>query len=186
MIKEAFDSINGYTEYEELECICKYVQKVKYMPGIILETGSWEGKSTIQIGNECNIVDKEFISIDDFSRSAKKNREAKSEILAEEMYNTVLNNIKKYNIKMNFFYASTESFKSWNTDIALLFHDSAHDFETVKKDLEMLMPKIKGYIILHDYTRDNKCGVKKAAESVGLIKPIEIVVSMGVFKWNIV
>ena len=68
----------------------------------------------------------------------------------------------------------------------LIYIDAAHDYESVKKDIALSLPKLKkdGVISGHDYNRDNHLGVVAAVEefvNMGILKDIRV---FSDFSWS--
>lgn len=68
----------------------------------------------------------------------------------------------------------------------LIYIDAAHDYDSVKKDIALSLPKLKkdGVISGHDYNRDNHPGVVAAVEefaNMGILRDIQV---FSDFSWS--
>lgn len=122
--------------------------------GVIVEIGSWKGKSTICMakgagaGSKCQIV-----AIDPHIGS----EEHQSETQRVWTFQQFQANIEKAGVTgqitplVKF---STDAAKDFSQPVSLLFIDGAHDYDSVKADFEAWYPKVisGGVIAFHDTT----------------------------------
>jgi len=114
---------------------------------------------------------------------------AENQVDMDEIYNDVLNKFGKYeNVIINRDYSEKVVIKFKDNYFDWIYLDGNHEYEFVKKDLELYLPKLKpgGYIVGDDYLWGEQYGypVKKAInefENQGLIKRVEIKDSFFVF-----
>ena len=122
--------------------------------GVIVEIGSWKGKSTIALANGSREGKKiKVYAIDPHIGSEEHQKKGKKIWTFDEFKK----NIKK--AKLNDFViplkmTSKEANKKFNKKIELIFIDGAHDYQNVKTDYELWFPKIVdgGIIAFHDTT----------------------------------
>lgn len=141
--------VEGWLWKEEGEILYRLAQLNKNI-GVIVELGSYKGKSTICLAQGSKKVNGgKVYAIDNFIGDSYVG------IKKTSFYNQFLSNIKKYflkeyveSIKGNF----SEAAKSWNKPIRLLFIDGSHNYKDVKRDFENWEPKVApgGIIVFHD------------------------------------
>jgi hypothetical protein len=131
---KTFNSIDGYfTEYEALRAyeMARFTRGF----GVIVEIGSYKGKSTYAWAS--GAVDVPIYSIDI----------AHDPIFEENMKRTgVMDRIRIVRGD------STTIGRSWALPVELLFIDGSHDYSAVKADLEGWLPHVVpgGFVALHD------------------------------------
>jgi cephalosporin hydroxylase len=143
------DKIEGwFTEYE-----CKAL--LPYLPkaGLIVELGSYHGRSTLFFSLSC--PDCKVITIDIGKQydTAQIIPAGIDKIVADQP------NVKQ------FIGSSLEIGKEFNESINFLFIDTRHTFEDTLANLNLWSSKVRegGYIALHDY-HDGFPGVKQAVD----------------------
>ena len=150
--------ISGWLKEREGKILFNLSKKCK--EGVIVEIGSWKGKSTIQLakgskaGNQIKVY-----AIDPFTGSPEHHK-----IYGKVWtYPEFKENIKKADVEDIIFpiiKTSSEAAKSFKEKIGLLFIDGNHEYDFIKSDLLNYYPKVieKGIIIFHDI---NLIGVRK-------------------------
>jgi len=167
--KEIFQNIDGWFEFDDV-----YSEMVKKFPSgsHFVEIGSWMGKSTsymaVEIANSGKKI--KFDTIDTFegSKGGGMDEKLHNDIINNldvSLYQKFLNNIEPIKDYINsirgFSYNVVNSYL--NNSLDFVFIDGAHDYESVKRDIEDWYPKIKenGIIGGDDYV-DGWPGVIKA------------------------
>lgn len=169
LLADASSSIPGMIATrsgQNLYSLC-YMQK---MVGDVVEIGSWQGRSTLFLGNAVkDSSNGQLYAIDHF----------KGNIGKEEFY-TIDNSLE--NLKENFLvniadaklmqhvalldmpaYEAADAFAK--NSIRFLFIDGDHTYEGVKKDIELFFPKLlKGAIVVFDDYFEGFPGLVKAVE----------------------
>lgn len=131
----------------------------------MIEIGSYMGESTKLFG--CTKLFNKIYSIDPHTGQEKFNEIANitwGEVIKEYQLNTKLfNNIE--HIK-DFSYNVVDKFE--DNSIDFIYVDGAHDYESVKRDLKLYLPKLKngGIIGGHDYNPKHWPDVCKAVTEV--------------------
>ena len=119
----------------------------------IVELGSYAGKSTSIIAHVVQSYDGKFITVDDFS----------TEDTREELKRNVERVGGKYELLDM---KSDDAVKLFQDEsIEMLFIDTVHTYDAVKKDCDLWIPKVKkGFpIFFHDYCSKYE-GVKMAVD----------------------
>jgi glycosyltransferase involved in cell wall biosynthesis/predicted O-methyltransferase YrrM len=109
--------------------------------GVIVEIGSWKGKSTFFIGKGSEGAGKiKIYAID-------PHLEGSYEEFKRNIKNAELNDIVIPVVK-----TSEEAAKDFTEPVEFIFIDGDHEYESVKKDFELWFPKLinKGIIAFHD------------------------------------
>jgi predicted O-methyltransferase YrrM len=114
-----------------------------YGEGLIVEIGSFKGRSTISLAMGSKIKGREKVFVID----------PQEDISIRELF---IKNIKKSGVEdyvVSNFVKSEEIIKKFNFDIRLLFIDGSHIYEDVKKDILLWKDHVidGGIIALHDY-----------------------------------
>jgi len=152
-VKELDDvyHLPGMLTPDEVDCLFQLGQ-FNQRQGVIVEIGSWKGKSTVALARG----------------SAKKTREKiyaidPHSILPEERYfedtkSEFLANIARAGVKdsvVPMIMTSEEAAKSWNQPIRLLWIDGDHRYEAAKLDFTLWEPFLVegGILAMHDTIR---------------------------------
>ena len=158
-VKELEDVYNlpGMLTPAEVDCLYSLGQ-FNQRDGVIVEIGSWKGKSTVALGRGAAKVHHEKIHAID-----------PHEILPEEKYfedteAEFLANIKQAGVDSQvvpLIMTSEEAARGWNKPIRLLWIDGDHRYESTKLDFILWEPFLVegGILAMHDTIR--KHGPKK-------------------------
>lgn len=151
-IKKLTDNVEGWLRDAEAKLLYKLAQNIP-QNGVIVEIGSWQGKSTIWLGKGAEKVNAKVYAIDPHTGDS-------SEIIEQygghiDTFDSFLRNIKKSSLENTVYPIKKHSYHALGDvkeEIDLLFIDGAHEYEAVKKDYEMWFPKLKegGIIAFHD------------------------------------
>ena len=150
-------TVPGMLTVDEVDCLYRLGQ-TNDCEGVIVEIGSWQGKSTIALALGAAKTHREKIhAIDPHA------------VLAEEGYLedtrcAFMANIKQAGVEgrvIPMIMTSKEAARDWNQPIRLLWIDGDHRYESVKQDFLLWEPFVVngGIIALHDTIR--KKGPKK-------------------------
>jgi hypothetical protein len=142
----SFDSIAGFLSAHE----GRTLQKLASGKGIVLEIGSFMGKSTCWLASEVKGV---VVSIDPFYDEGRDPVIASIPPgLAEHRFRE---NLKKFNLNHKVIQLkakSTEVFPFWNSKIDLLFIDGIHQLSNLQEDIRFAdFLREKGKVAFHDY-----------------------------------
>jgi predicted O-methyltransferase YrrM len=123
--------------------------------GTIVEIGSWKGKSTIWLGRgslagkgrEIHAIDPHVGSIEHHKNGEKV---WTFDIFKENIHKGEVDDLVIPHVKM-----SSEVAADFDEPVELLFIDGAHDYDSVREDFEMWLPKVidGGVIAFHDTLR---------------------------------
>jgi predicted O-methyltransferase YrrM len=174
-IEHNYQSIEGWFNMEE-----QYLELLKHCPdgGIFVELGCYKGKSTSFIVTEIINQNRDVLvfAIDSFEGATESNDLKEVEAYKgidniQESFNKNLTPIMKYlstnhlpysrlMVNKNYSDIAAENFKDNSVDV--IFIDAGHSYESVKKDIEAWLPKMKkgGIMAGHDYWAWE--GVRKA------------------------
>jgi len=153
-IAEKIKDVGGWLSSIEANLLYNLAKKNPY-DGVIVEIGSWKGKSTIclGIGSMENNRNK-IIAIDPHTSHCEK---LKTYLYENEVstFSEFQKNIKQAKIDhliepiVDF---SFNAVHQVNKSIDLIFIDGSHKYEDVLKDLQMFFPKVRegGVIAFHD------------------------------------
>ena len=128
--------------------------------GIFIEIGSFRGGSTAYLAEKSNAI---VFAVDTFL-PYEINGEMISDTFEYFLRNTIHVREKINILKMT----SVEASKLFLPVFDFIFIDAAHDYESVKKDIEVWLPKLKpdGILAGHDYC-EKFPGVMKAVQEAG-------------------
>jgi hypothetical protein len=140
--------------------LCNAVAKDKDYKLNMIEIGTWAGESTSILA-----MSGFFNSIDTIDPWTPWDTEFYNELKTEFETNT--RHWDYITHHSDYSYNCVDKFKDGNYDFVYI--DGAHDYESVKKDIELYLPKVKdgGYIGGHDYMiPDPEFGVTEAVHDV--------------------
>lgn len=139
----------------------------------VLEIGAFKGHSTLILGN----VAEHVVSVDTFT-GGEAVEACEGDSLPDFFKATeALRDSGKLTTIVG---DSTATLRMLELDaFGFIFHDAAHDFESVKRDLGRIMRHDwRGMLAVHDYGTEE--GTKEACDALGLV-PVEVVDRLAVF-----
>lgn len=170
-ITHNYQNLEGWFNMEN-----QYLELIESIPdgGTFVELGSYKGKSTSFIVTEIVNRDKNinFVTIDTFNGDSgstdKKEVEAYKKVDVSNMYEEFIENTKHLK---NFFKVivgnSHESSKLFeDNSIDVVFIDAGHSYESVLKDIEYWLPKMKNGGIMSGHDYNSWEGVQLAVKEV--------------------
>jgi len=150
-LENALSKVEGMLTPTEGRYLCQLAQS-KRGKGVILEIGSFKGKSTISLALGSMAISGEKVYAVDPHK-----------VLAEEGYfedtkAEFLNNLKEAGVESHvvpMIVSSEEAARGWDKPISLLWIDGDHRYEQVRKDFLLWEPHVidSGLIALHDTIR---------------------------------
>jgi predicted O-methyltransferase YrrM len=115
---------------------------------VIVEIGSFKGRSTVSFGYGCEGTEKHIYAIDLFEGDGKDYGQGEFQKIFQSNVDRCgltqyVTAIKKH---------SLEVAKAWDKPIDILFIDGSHEYEDVKADFDAFYPFVKknGIIAFHD------------------------------------
>jgi hypothetical protein len=161
------NDIQGWMNFNELNWL---YQKSKKMESIV-EIGSWKGRSTHGLLSGCPGT---VIAVDHFQGSPMELDRAHVEAKTGNIKEQFLNNCSKFNNLRLIEGTSEDAAKEIpDKSVDMVFIDSAHDYEAVKKDLLVWKDKPVKLLCGHDYSFDSV--YKAVSEVIGDIRQYETI-----------
>jgi len=132
--------------------------------GVIVEIGSWKGKSTIHLAKGSKAGKNIRVYAIDPHTGSKIQKEKFGKLWTFNEFKNNIMNAGLSDIVTPLVKTSEEAAREFKEPVELVFIDGDHDYEMVKLDFELWCPKLVegGIIACHDTT--NWPGPKKAAE----------------------
>ena len=153
----------GWMPDEQVELICASYNKVKHLKGSIVELGCWQGKSTIGIAN--HIYPEKVICVDHW-RGNEIEGDVSVRIAKERNVYLEFQKNMKIGTKGNFTVFKKDCFdflENYMGKIKFLHVDADHHYDSVKRTLELAIPKmVEGGIICGDDFNSKQEDVAKA------------------------
>ena len=161
-VKKLIDSVDGWLSEREAQFLYETAKKAS-KDGVIVEIGSWKGKSTICLakgsleGNKVSVY-----AIDPHTGSSEHQKDGKPVWTFDEFKKNI-ENAGASDIVTPIVEFSHEAVKEWNKPISFLWIDGAHEYEFVKKDFELWSPFLidGGIIAFHDVVGGRFTGPRK-------------------------
>ncbi len=150
-IKKIVDKIDGWLTDEEGEFLYNLAKNCKGK-GVIVEIGSWKGKSTIWLGKGSLEGNKVKVYAVDPHTGSPEHQKENEKIWTFEEFKRNIKNAKVDDIIVPLVKTSEESAKNFKETVEFIFIDGAHEYELVKLDFDLWFPKVisQGFIAFHD------------------------------------
>jgi predicted O-methyltransferase YrrM len=154
---EAVYNLPGMLTYDEVDCLYRLGQ-MNHCSGVIVEIGSWQGKSTIALAlGAAKAHHEKIYAIDPHAIQPEEG-------YLEDTRSAFMANIRQAGVEgqvIPMIMTSKEAARDWRRSIRLLWIDGDHRYESVKQDFQLWEPFLVdgGIIALHDTIR--KKGPKK-------------------------
>lgn len=174
-LRKLTNAIHGWTALDELAFLYRTAQLQK-KGGVIVEIGSWQGRSTVcmakgsEHGNGARIY-----AIDPFTGSSE-NQIPGVKIWTRDDFERNLEKTDTKALVTTLAMTSDDAAKSWDRPIDFLFIDGAHEYEYVKNDFLLFSPYVVdgGIIAFHDTTPNLKA-ILQGLPLFGLPGPRQVV-----------
>lgn len=172
---DAINSIHGFLDPNEAQLLYRLASEVP-AGGVIVEIGSYEGRSTICLGKGAKVNGASVYAIDPY-RDYMVDRETH---YGMEHHAALLKNLVEYEVAdvvRVVALASDDMSKGWGYHpIDLLFIDGSHEKKDVERDFQQWVGCAWGGLIaFHDYTNKLWPGVKQVVDEAVATGEWEIV-----------
>lgn len=146
--------ISGQIREEE----AAFLYRMARRKGQIVEIGCLFGRSTSALAQAATAFGAEVISIDPFIPTANTNQHSSPEVWKK--------NLERLGLQPPRLLAMTshDAVELVDDEIAFLFIDGGHSYETVQQDIEDWVPKVKmgGVVAFHDMFMPHLDGIARA------------------------
>lgn len=150
-VKKIVENIDGWLSNAEGELIYDFAKNCTGK-GVIVEIGSWKGKSTIWLGKGSEAGNKTRVyAVDPHTGSSEHQRKNETTETLEEFTRNI-KNAKVDNVVVPLIKTSEEAARNFDRLVEFIFIDGAHEYEFVKLDLDAWFPKVinGGVMAFHD------------------------------------
>lgn len=148
---DKISKIEGFLTVNEGKLLYDLAKKVK--GGVIVEIGSWKGRSTscLALGSKAGAGVKVY-AIDPHTGSPEHQEAFKGNVWTFDIFNENMKSAGVNDVVVPILQIAHEASKIFNQKISLIFIDGAHEYEDVRKDFEDWFSKVDdgGIIALHD------------------------------------
>lgn len=147
------DTVEGWLTDREGQTLYNLAKNCKG-EGVIVEIGSWKGKSTIWIGNGSKNGNSVLIYAIDPHTGSLEHQKENNFVKTFEDFKKNIKNAKVDDIIVPIVKTSKDAAKTFNKKVEFIFIDGAHEYNSVKLDFDMWVPKVLngGIIAFHDTT----------------------------------
>ena len=131
--------------------------------GVVVEIGSWKGKSTICLAKGSNRGNNVKVYAIDPHYGSPEHKNKLGKVSTFEEFERNVSNAKISDLVIPVLKTSEEAAKNFDKPVEILFIDGNHDYEFVKLDFNLWFPKVMegGIIAFHDATNDEWPGPKE-------------------------
>lgn len=152
-VQEMVHNVDGWLTTEEGKFLYRTAKNCH--KGVIVEIGSFQGKSTIWLAKGSKAGNQVKIYAIDPHTGSSEHKERYGKVWTFEEFKRNIKNAKVEDIVFPIIKTSEEAEKAWNgKPIEFLWIDGAHEYEMVKLDLDKWLPHLidGGVIAFHDTT----------------------------------
>ncbi len=152
-IKQIVDRVDGWLTHKEGELLYNLAKNC-CGKGVIVEIGSWKGKSTTWLAKGSKAGKKVKVYAIDPHTGSSEHKKMYGQVLTYAEFRTNMKNASVSDIVFPIVKTSAEAAKNFDRPVELIFIDGAHEYELVKLDFESWFPKIAegGIMAFHDTT----------------------------------
>jgi MMP 1-O-methyltransferase len=150
-LRQAIAGVEGYLTEQEGMLLYELARECT-VPGVIVEIGSWKGRSTIYLalGSKAG-PGKTIFAIDPHTGSP----EYWAAFGTVSTFDAFADNVRRAGVEdvvIPLVHTSTDVARNFEKPVAMVFIDGAHEYESVKQDFEDWFPKVVngGIVALHD------------------------------------
>lgn len=150
-IKRLADTVEGWLTDCEGEVLYKVAKNCKG-EGVIVEIGSWKGKSTIWIGWGSKNGNRVSVFAIDPHTGFPEHHEKGIKIWTFEEFKNNIKSAQLDDIVIPIVKTSEEAASTFDKPVEFIFIDGLHEYEYVKLDFDLWFPKLVngGIIAFHD------------------------------------
>ena len=166
-IRKIIKKINGWLSDKEGELLYTLAKNCKGR-GVIVEIGSWKGKSTIWLGKGSKAGNRIKIYAIDPHTGSPELKKMYGKIRSFEEFKDNIKNMEVDDIVVPIIKTSEAAAKNFDEPVELIFIDGSHEYEIVKLDFELWFPKLinGGIMAFHDTNIPDNGPRKVIEESV--------------------
>lgn len=152
-IRKIAGKVDGWLKDQEGELLYTLAGKCTGK-GVIVEIGSWKGKSTSWLGAGSKAGNSIMIYAIDPHIGSSEHNKIFGKVQTFEEFNSNIKNAKIEDIVVPIVATSEEAAEKFEHPVELIFIDGAHEYEMVKLDFELWYPKLidGGIMAFHDTT----------------------------------
>jgi len=149
--KNFTDKVDGWLSDREGELLFNFAKNC-IGKGVIVEIGSWKGKSTMWLGNGSKSGNKIKIYAIDPHTGFPQIKKMYGEVYTFEEFKKNIKNANISDIVIPIKKTSKETAENFNEPVELIFIDGIHEYELIKLDFEAWFPKVidRGIMAFHD------------------------------------
>lgn len=162
-IKTFTDGLDGWLTEKEGRLLFELARRCAGR-GVIVEIGSWKGKSTIWLGSGAKAGTGARVFAIDPHTGSSEHQKALGPVWTFDAFVQNLKTAGVDDIVEPVIKTSKEAAQVFDHPIELIFIDGGHEYESVKSDYELWFPKVidGGIMAFHDTTNFN--GPKKLVD----------------------
>lgn len=163
-IKQFVCEIRGWLSDREGEFLYSLAKQVP-RGRVIVEIGSWQGKSTIWLAKGSLAGNKNSVYAVD-PHCGDETHLSEGEANTEDIFRENIHKAGVDHIVVPLVMKSEEAVRGWRKDIGLLWIDGSHEYEDVKRDFQLWEPYLRhrSFIAFHD--RDHPGPLKVIREYI--------------------
>jgi hypothetical protein len=143
---------NWYSDFQ-LNELSKLVSEVRDLPGVFVEIGCWEGRSTVQIAATC--APQPLHAIDHWLGNVDEGADHPSVVAVanRDVYSTFLRNIEAFPNVVVHRASGEEAFSAWDLPVKFAHVDVGHTYEATRQVIDVLLPHMvtNGIVCGDDY-----------------------------------
>jgi predicted O-methyltransferase YrrM len=160
-VRKLVEKVDGWLTDSEGELLYRLAKDCN--KGVIVEIGSWKGKSTIWLSAGSKAGNKVKVYAVDPHTGSEEHKEAYGKVWTFEEFKKNIKNAGMDDIVIPLVKESVPAAAEFKEPVGLIFVDGAHDYESVKKDFKAWYPKVAdgGIMVFHDTFFD---GPKRVVE----------------------
>lgn len=150
-IRKLVDSVDGWLTDAEGELLYNLAKNCTG-EGVIVEIGSWKGKSTIWLGKGSLKGEKVKVYAIDPHTGSSEHKKAYGKVWTFEEFSHNIKNAQLDDVVIPIVKTSEKAAKNFDDPVEFIFIDGAHEYELVKLDFELWFPKLinGGTMAFHD------------------------------------